>query len=239
MPNYVIRNQNFRDQALQVPFPFDAFFTGEVDDIHIDNDTFLDAHFYFKTPTKLPISITEIDGTYGDEDEIRLRISDDDGNNAGVCVFQSGDIRATFLNPKGIDIGTVVMDSLGSGRLVSATQGRYFNLVPGDLTFHIDTCKVSRQPNLRYVATENAAAYGSEVQIVARHGVQWNREGDVLSLDLLGEDPSLADEGVSPVLSINGVTNPTIWLNGTPESNLRIDTNSDSLQFQQAKDVTE
>ena len=123
MPNYVIRNQNFRDQVLQVPYPFDAFFTGEVDDINIDNDIFLDAHFYFKTPTELPISITEIDGTFGDEDVIRLRVSDAGGNNAGVCVFQSGDIRAAFFNSKGVDIGTVVMDSLGSVVLHTIATG--------------------------------------------------------------------------------------------------------------------
>ena len=237
MPNFVIRNNNFRDAVLQVPYPFDAFFTGEVEDIHIDNDTFLDAHFYFKTAVQLPVSISELDGTYGEEDEIRIRFSDENGNNVGVCVFTSGAIRTNVLNNNGINVGVLVMDSLGSGRLVSSVQGRFFNLVPGEATFHIDTCKVSIQPGIRYVATEDAAAFGAQVKVVARHGVQFSRDGDVLSLDLLGEDLSLNDNS-SPILSINGVTNPTIWLHGTPESNLRISTDSEGLAFQQAKDIT-
>ena len=39
MPNYVIRNQNFRDAVLQVPYPFDAFFTGEVEEVNEDRAT--------------------------------------------------------------------------------------------------------------------------------------------------------------------------------------------------------
>jgi hypothetical protein len=237
MPNYVIRNNNFRDVVLQVPYPFDAFFTGELEDLVIDNDVFLDAHFYFKTATQLPISITTIDGTVGEEDEISLSFSDEGGKNAGVCVFAAGSTRANVQNDNGVNIGTLVLDALGSGRLVSSAQGRYYNIVPGDATFHIDTCKVSKQPGLRYIAADGNAAYGSEVQVVARHGVQWSRNGDVLSLDLLGEDPSLSDT-ISPVLSVNGVVNPTQWLHNTPESNLRIVTDKGSVKFHQAKDDT-
>jgi hypothetical protein len=75
------------------------------------------------------------------------------------------------------------------------------------------------------------------VEIQARHGVRWRDEGTSLHLDILGDIPEDGDTR-QPVLSINGVTNSTIWLNTTPESNLRIDTDSEAVIFGQAKDIT-
>jgi hypothetical protein len=238
MPSYTIRNQNFRDNVLQVPYPFDAFFVGEVNNFFIDNDIFLDAHFYFKTPVTLPISLTEVDGTAGAEDEVTLGFSDDEGNAVATCVMASGDTQIRVFNPEGIDIGIIILDPIGSGRFVSGSQGRFESLLPGDATLHIDTCKVSKQPSLRYVKAGGQAAFGDVVNIVARNGVQWALDGDILSLDILGAEP-VTEVGVgNPVLSINGVASRYIWLNNTPESNLRIKTDANSLNFNQAKDIT-
>jgi hypothetical protein len=236
MPNYVIRNQSFRDTVLTVPYPFDAFFREELDELYIGNDVFLDAHFYFKSPVTLPISLTVIDGTYGEENEIKLIFTDADNKNAGVCVFASGDTKANVYNDAGLNIGILVLDSLGAGRLVTNAQGRYFNIVPGEATLHIDTCKVYRTSFIRYIHTDNQAAWGA-VNIIARHGVQWTLDDNVLSLDVLGEDPSLVDSSQGQIKSVNGVTSKHIWLNATPEANLRIKTNK-ALIFQQAKDIT-
>jgi hypothetical protein len=237
MPNYVIRNQNFRDEVLKNPYPFDAFYQEEFDDLYVGNDVFLDAHFYFKTPVTLPVSLTIIDGTHGEEDEVKLTFTDDDNNTVGTCVFASGDERANVFNQHGVNVGILVLDAIGCGRFISSAQGRYYTIIPGDATLHVDTCKVSRQPNVRYVSDGRSAAFGALVRIVARHGVEWDRDGDVLSLNVLGEDPTLFDQAINPILSVNGVESKHIWLHTSPESNLRIATEGE-LKFQQAKDMT-
>jgi hypothetical protein len=238
MPSYVVRNQNFRDNALQVPYPFDAFFEGEVNNFFIDNDVFIDAHFYFKTPVTLPISLTEVNGNAGAEDAVSLTFSDEDSNDVAFCEIVAGDTQVRVFNSEGIDVGVLVLDPIGSSRFVASAQGRTELLTPGDASLHIDTCKVSSQPSLRYIKIGNQSTYGDVVNVVARNGVQWSIDGDVLSLDILGALPPETAGAGSPILSINGVTNPYIWLNTTPESNLRINTESSKLNFNQAKDVT-
>jgi hypothetical protein len=231
------RNEVYRDYLLKVPYPFDSNFSYIVEDVYIGTDIFLDALFYIKQDVTLPISILTIDGTYGTETQVRLEFADALGTAIGYAVIESEAERANVLNPDGINIGVLVLSIDGSGRFVTATKTRYFNLTPGDLTFHMDTCKVSEVRAVRYVATAEGATYGTQVQIVARHGVQWRMDGDVLALDLLGELPSSTSQQV--VLSVNGVANPSIWLNATPTNNLRLRTTQAGLHFGQAKDLTE
>ena len=236
MPSYVVRNENFRDEVIKVPYPFDRFFIEELDNIYIGFDTFLDASFFFKTDVILPISISQIDGTIGDPETIRIVFTDDTNETVGICDISLGADLGQVLSPQGILVGLITFDIAGLDRIVAQADGQITSAIPGDLTFSIDTCKVIKTKNMQYVSLGGEALSGV-VKIQARHGVQWRDEAGTLHLDVLGD--VIEDTAVTPpLLSVNGVKNPTIWLTTPPESNLRISTGKDDIQFGQAKDLT-
>lgn len=236
MPSYVVRNQNFRDEVIKGAYPFDRFFIEEIDNIYIGFDSFIDASFFFKTDVSLPISISQIDGTIGDPETIRIVFTDDNNDTVGNCDVSLGSSIGHVLSPQGILVGLITFDIAGLDRIIAQADGQITTAIPGDLTFSVDTCKVIKTKNMQYVSLADEAISGV-VKIQARHGVQWRDESGTLHLDVLGD--VIEDTAASqPLLSVNGVKNPTIWLTTPPESNLRISTSKDDIQFGQAKDIT-
>jgi hypothetical protein len=236
MPSYVVRNENFRDEVIKVPYPFDRFFIEELDNIYIGFDTFIDASFFFKTDVELPISISQIDGTIGDPEMIRIVFTDAENTTVGNCDISLGETIGQVLNPQGILVGLITFDMVGLDRIIAQADGQLTTAISGDLTFAIDTCKVIKTKNMQYIALGDQALT-DVVKIQARHGVQWRDENGTLHLDVLGD--VIEDTANSrPLLSVNGVKNPTIWLTTEPETNLRISTDKDSIEFGQAKDIT-
>jgi hypothetical protein len=235
MPSFVLRNQNFRDEVTKVPYPFDKFFIEEIDNIYLGYDSFIDASFFFKTDVQLPISISQIDGTFGAPEELRFVFVDDDNTTVGTCDVTLGDSIGRVLNIHGVLVGLITFDMVGLDRVIAQADGQITTVIPGEATLSIDTCKVLKSRNLQYLALGGESIEGV-TKIQARHGVQWRDEGGVLHLDVLGDVPEDGNTG-QPILSVNGVVNPTIWLTNTAESNLRISTNKDSIEFGQAKDI--
>lgn len=236
MPSFTIRNEAYRDVLPTVPYPFDTFFAEEVDDVFIGNDIFLDAMFYFNTEVQLPVQIGSIDGIYGTDSVVKCNLEDDTGSTIGYFLLEDGHDLLEVKDNFDARCGLINVDPSTAENLIAQVRGRFIPIPTGDMAFCIDCCRVKRSTGVPYIAAGGAVASGA-VKLVARHGCQFRKTNTGLALDVLGDPISLDGSGV-PIKSVNGVVSQHIWLNGTPECNLRISSNQ-VLSFNQAKDVTE
>ena len=235
MPSYIVRNENYRDEVPKFAYPFDENSALEDSQVFIGTDLFLDAVLYLKEPAELPIHISEIDGTSGELGDVRFLLSDNSGQFIGQVGAMLGQENCHVLNRRGVVIGTVVFDTQALNRFVGRTAGKVFSLLSDIAVFALDTCHVVRAPHLRYLAVGDTQAHG-DVRIIAGHGVYFEENDGVLSLNIVGDLDGAA--GAQPVRSINGVRNPSIWLSAHPRANLRIGNEGGSIQFIQARDDT-
>jgi hypothetical protein len=234
MPSYAVRNENYRDEIVKYAYPFDENSSLEDDTLFIGTDLFLDAVLYFKEPVELPVHISEIDGTAGELGDVRFLLSDNDGQFVGQAFAVLGQPNCHVRNRRGVVIGTLVFDQQALNRFVGRTAGKVFTLLSDIAVFSLDVCHVVRAPHLRYLAVGDTQAHG-DVRIIAGHGVYFEENDGVLSLNIIGEP---GEDAGQPVRSINGVRNPSIWLAAHPRANLRISNENGSIQFVQARDDT-
>jgi len=236
MPAYATTNQNFRDEVVKHSYPFDENSLLRDGSVDIGTDLLIDAVFYLKGAYSLPLRISKIDGTYGETEQVRLHISDDSGKEVGTCVFDYSTTDAEVQDSVGIPVGHLVFNPDGVSRFIGSVVGTVIRVFSKLAVFLIDLCHVSKAPYVRYIIADGKALYG-DVRVVARTGCQFSLTNDgSLRLDVLGTDPATSD--AIPVKSINGVSNPSIWLENHPRANLRISTNGNALIFTQAKDDT-
>jgi hypothetical protein len=237
MPSFILRNEQYRDEILKFSFPFDEQSRLENDEVFIGTDLIVDASLYFKSEETLPVHISSVDGTVGDLREARIYLSDSTGTVVGQADINYTDDIVPVISSDGVDVGVLVFYLPGLKRFIGRIAGKVYTLLQDVATFTLDVCSVTHAPYLRYIRAAEAAL-GPAVEIVARHGVDFRLDGDVISLNLLGDPISSVLEGRNPVRSINGVANRSIWLAAHPRLNLRIATKADGIEFISAGDAT-
>jgi hypothetical protein len=237
MPSFIVRNENYRDEVLKFSYPFDERSTLENDQIFIGTDLLLDAIIYLKEPAELPLYISEIDGTYGTPTQVRLFISDNTGTVVATTTVEFKNCYSDVISTRGVSVGTFVFYAPALQRFISRTVGKVFQLLPTVASLSLDATYVAKTSHLRYVAAGEAAAEGN-VRIVARHGVKWevSDEGR-LSLNIVGDRFDVLGN-LTPIKSVNGVANKSIWLAGHPRANLRLSVENGQIVFTQAKEAT-
>jgi hypothetical protein len=235
MPSYIVRNQNFRDEVLKFSYPFDERSLLESEELFIGTDLFLDAIIYLKEPAELPLHIREVDGTYGALEEVLFRIADNNGKEVATSVLTYGVCTSDILSTKGVSVGTFVFDIDGAQRFISNVAGTLISLQSDVAAFSPDVTHVSKTAHLRYVSTDTTHASGT-INIIARHGVKFDSNAGVLQLGVVGDNTSVLFE-TTPVISVNGVRNQSIWLAAHPRANLRLSTKDNAITFIAAKDT--
>jgi hypothetical protein len=235
MPVYSINNENFRDEVLKHSYPFDERATLEDDNVYIGTDLFIDAVFYVKEPTALPLSIRVVDGTAG-LGRVKLIIADRNGMDIGVTVVSHEVVNGQVTNSAGIPTGAVIFNAEALSRFIGRVAGNTFVLLPHVASFLLEVCHVSKVSQFRY-ALVNGRGISGTVKVVARHGCRFVKTATGLRLDVVGSPPALSAERI-PVRSINGVKSQAIWLAGHPRSNLRISNADGGIKFIQAQDAT-
>ena len=242
MPLVTVRNEAYRDAAVKYAFPFDANSELEDEHVYIGTDLVIDAAFFFKDPTvTLPVHLSLVDGTVGEQQDVGLWLSDD----AGAFVA-SGSIKwrrvarsctdtlvVEAYSPKGVFTGLLVFDRVSLLRFMGRVAGEFYEMLPGVATLVVDTCHVSGAEHLRYIETDENTVTG-DIRIVAGHGLAFRQNNGVLQLDMVGDTP----EDATPLLqTINGVRHPSIWLAIHPQLNVRIDSTGDTLRFVDVRDT--
>jgi len=235
MPSFTIRNENFRDEVVKNPYPFDPSANLEDNEVYIGTSTVLDAVFYMKQHVTLPLFISRLDGTEQELQDIRIEISDSAGTIVGNAVADF-DTEILTVYDGAVDVGKLLVDVSGIRRLIGRVAGRFYEFDELFAPFAVDVCTSSERASLRYVKVGDEIAYG-DVKIVARHGVSFELNGDQLQINVLGSTQALAGEPRLPLQSVNSVSNPSIWLANAPESNLRIVTEDGKITFHKAREV--
>ena len=237
MPAYAITNQNFRDEVVKHSYPFDENSLLKDSLIDIGTDLLIDAVFYLKGDFSLPIRVSKVDGTFGEQTQAKIHISDDSGEEVGTCVIGYDTDDVQVLDSVGVPVGILVFNPEGLDRFIGSVLGKVVNVFSKVAIFLIDLCHVSKAPHTRYIVADGEAVHG-DVRVVARNGCRFARtESGGLRLDVIGVDPATQLDGV-PVKSINGISNPSIWLENHPRANLRISVDGGNLKFTQARDDT-
>lgn len=235
MPDYVLRNDNFRDEVLQYAYPFDDRSRLEGEHVVFGSDLVIDAVVYSKEAAELPFFISEVDGTAGDPNEALLTISDSAGD--AVATTLVGKQEVSYLTTAaGVSAGLLVFNVISLRRFVGRVTGNRVSLLPDVATFSLDVSHVSTTPHFRYLVADDKALSGV-VKVVARHKVWFgtNKLGQV-TINVSGDSPTGATGAL--VRSINGVANQSIWLAGHPRGNLRISTADGNIKFVRAEDAT-
>jgi hypothetical protein len=235
MPSYVVRNQNFRDEVTKFSYPFDERSLLETEELFIGTDLFLDAIIYLKEPAELPLHIREVDGTYGELEDVLFRIADNNGNEVATSVLNYGVCTSDVVSPKGVNVGTFVFNLAGSQRFISNVAGTLITLQSDVATFSPDVTHVAKTPHLRYVSTGTDHVSGT-VNIIARHGVRFDSNAGVMQLSVVGDNSSVLF-ATTPIISVNGVRNQSIWLAAHPRANLRLSTEGNVITFIAARDT--
>jgi len=235
MPSFSVRNGEYRDELIKYSYPLDEASTLEEGDVYIGTDLFLDAVLFFKEPSvELPIYISTVDGTSGGDDECNIVLSDaTDARVAEALVSLSSDV-ANVYNNAGVLVGTLVMNMPALQRFIGSITGTLANLQPDTAVFSLDVSFVNRADHMRYISV-GSSAVTNDITWVARHGCRWRLELGILYLDMVGDREEILS--TEPVISINGVTAKSIWLTNHPESNIRINTANDRLEFTAARDA--
>jgi len=230
MPAYSVRNENFRDEALKYAYPFEE--TSALSDEHVSfgTDLLIDAVFYLKTPHRLPLHISVVDGTHGEADQALFIIADAAGANVGSALVSTESLEELVINPYGMRAGVLVFNQAALTRFIGSVSGKVFPLLPEVARFAVDVCHVSSAPHVRYITAGTSAVTGF-VRVVAGAGVRFRVDAGVVRVDLDGE---ILDTRV-PVRSVNGVASRSIWLQGHPEADLRTAVDN-AVVFSQSKD---
>jgi hypothetical protein len=235
VPSFQIRNESYRDELIKFSYPFDERSELENDDVFIGTDLFLDAIFYLKEPATLPIHISTVDGTFGQQDEIQFFFADKTGLVVGRTAANFNTEVANVLNEHGVLTGVVVFHLDGLMRFIGQVTGKVHNLLPDVAAFLPDVCHVAKVPHLRYISVGRTTVK-NDVSIVARHGLTFEVDSENrISLNIVGDPPTF--EGAPPIVSINGVRNRNIWLAAHPQLNVRIETTPTSIRFVKARDT--
>jgi len=230
---YKLRNQQYRDELVKFSYPFDAESILQDEKLNIGTDLFLDAILFFKEDVELPVYISEIDGTVGDRSSFSVIISDINGQIVARTEVVKDEEKSEVFDNQGSLVGFLITTEEGFQRFSSTVTGRVHRLNQDVARFDLDVCSVSKTPHLRGVVINDVAVSG-ELEIVARHGTRLALNSGVMSLDVFSD----VDSGNPPLRYVNGVDNPSIWLNHHPELNLRIVTNSTGVEFRHARDDT-
>jgi len=233
MSSFPYRNGEYRDELVQYAHPFDEQSQLELDDIYIGADLFLDAVLFFKSAVELPVRISSIDGTAGTLAQFQINLVDHTGLLVGQALVDSTEDAVQVYNEDQVQVGTFLFEQATLQRFSASVAGRLVLLDADTAVFSLDVSHVATAPYARYIAASNGAAHG-EVRMVARHGCKFVVESGVISLDVLS-DPAIVDS-ISPVLSINGVIKPSVWLANHPEANVRIHTKSAGIHLQAVTD---
>jgi len=235
MPSYVVRNENFRDEVTKFSYPFDERSQLESDDLFIGMDLFLDAIIYLKEAAELPLHIREVDGTFGELEEVLFRIADSNGDEVATSVLTYGVCTSTIVSTKGVIVGSFVFNIPGSQRFIANVAGQLLILQSDIASFSPDVTHVAKTPHLRYLSTGTAAVDGT-INIVARHGVKFDSNAGVVQLSVVGDNSSVLF-ATTPIISVNDVRNQSIWLAAHPRANLRLSTQDNRISFIAARDT--
>ena len=237
MPSYIVRSENYRDELLKFSYPFDERSSLQEESLFIGPDLLLDAIIYLKTPAELPLHISQADGTYGTLQQAQFLIADANGAIVARAVLDLDCETTDVLNNDGQSVGLLVMHRPGLQRFLSDVSGQIIDLNSDTATFSLDVTHVATVPYFRYIAVDKVVPEGDHIRLIARHGVQFTYDGENLSLNILGDSPSLLFD-TEPIRSINGVANPSIWLAGHPRANLRVSSANSRITFVAVRDAT-
>jgi len=237
MPAYIVRNENYRDEVIKYNYPFDERSSLQNSEVFIGTDLLLDAVIYLKQAAELPLYIRAIDGTYGAAQDVQLLIADGSGAVVARSNFSYNTCTADILNNQGVSVGLLVFYGPGLQRFIGQVSGKLIELNRDVAVFSLDVTHVAKTPQLRYASINDLAVQG-DVRVVARHGVKFEVSDEgALSLNIIG-DPVSSIFGGTPIRSINGVANQSIWLEGHPRANLRISSADGAINFIAARDAT-
>lgn len=235
MSSFPYRNGEYRDELVQYAHPFDEQSSLEQGDVYIGTDLFIDAVLFFKTAVELPVRISSIDGTAGTISQFRINIVDNTGIFVGKALVDITQTSVLVYNDDGVQVGAFVFNQQTLERFSASVAGKIVQFDADVAIFSLDVSHVATADYARYVATPSGSASG-DVKMVARHGCRFVVEAGIISLDVLGDPVDSAD--LTPVLSVNGVSQPSLWLTNHPELNVRFHTKPTGIHIEAVIDRT-
>ena len=214
---YTILNNEFRDQTAECRYPFqDLALLVNDQGIKISDEIFLDMLVTSLLDRELPFYLAELDGTFGNETQMKIVIKDK--NNRDVCsslVDPGTDIdpidSAYFYDEQDRLSGVAVFHPANMLSLIRRVKGQRYSFSSKQAPILVERCFVTRVAGLSVVQTD-AGSVSGDICVVAANGVHFTLSGDKIYVHLLGEEPLTKQ----PVKSVNDIERSHIWLASWP-----------------------
>jgi hypothetical protein len=229
---HTIINREFRDMTSEAMYPFqDTATLTSAARLHIPADVFLDLVIYSLLPVSLPFFLYALDGTYGNENEVRLLFRDQNGRDVCFGQVDTAYDTAILYDAFGRTSGTVVYSPEGMQRLARAVHGTTHVFTARQTPILVERCFVSGSAGITAVQATGINFLG-DVYVVAASGMHFTKSEEVpgevvVHVHMLGEEPTVN----RPVRSINGIVRSHIWLAADPSSSVKVQTTSGNLKI--------
>ena len=209
-----IKGQPWRSLTSKMKWPLAEAAKGGKGDQVLPDSLLLDMRVSVPYPARGPFHIRNISGSNG---FLVVEIADDRGVIVATSRLSSSEeVNLVYTNKD--NIAGIILTTPGIvSSLVGGLEGRTWTYGPRELPLAPIAC-VEYIPAGMQAITDGRRYLTSNVNIEARNGVHFVKEGDAIRVDLHGEEmPSTRF-----IKTINGRTINHLWLAAEPESELRI-----------------
>lgn len=232
-------NEEFRDAALRMAYPFTEGSTLEQGTLTIGEGVFLDAAFFFTGSISLPIRLKRLSGM--EKGVLVFSFDDGSGNPIGSLRINpgSGVDLAPVLSIDGRHIGDILFSLPGLKRLQGRAFGQLFEFDLEVAEFVAEVTQISQCRN-GYIGLRLQGSFRTgNVVIEASTGLAFVMSGGELSLAVLGGMPTTSGASNAAhkhLKTLNGVglENPVIAT--LPQCNIRVDTDKGAITVRTVTD---